>query len=164
LSRRRLAGLLPILAAIVLVAVALGAPRFTWANEGVIIDHPWSQPAAAAAAAAAAGTCTFVARPRPLRLASALAALLLLTLAAWQLRFRIDAVEEGLQKRTLAGSARFAWNELVRVEPRASEITVHSRDGGTITIATGRFAPEDRNRLERTIARRVKEASRQSSQ
>jgi hypothetical protein len=160
LSWRRLAGLLPLLAAIGLAGVALGAPRFTWANEGVIIDHPWSQPAAAAAAAAAAGSYAYLARPRPLRLASALAALLLLTLAAWQLRFRIDVVEDGLQRRTLAGSTSFAWKELVRVEPRASEITVHSRDGGTITIGTGRFAPEDRNRLERTIARRVKEASR----
>ncbi len=157
---RRHARLLPILAATLLAALALGAPRFTWANEGVIIDHPWSQPAAAAAAAVAAGASAFLARPRPLGVAAAaLAALLLVALAAWQVRFRIDAVEEGLQKRTLAGSVRFAWKERVRVEPRPSEITVHSRDGGTISIATGRFAPEDRNRLERTIARRVKEAS-----
>jgi hypothetical protein len=161
LTWRRLARLLPILAATLLAAVALGAPRFTWANEGVIIDHPWSQPAAAAAAAVAAGAYAFLARPRPLGVAAAaLAALLLLALAAWQLRFRIDAVEDGLQKRTLGGSVRFAWRELATVEPRANAITVRSRGGATLSIDTGRFAPEDRNRLERTIARRVKEASR----
>jgi hypothetical protein len=126
----------------------------------VIIDHPWSQAAAAGAAAVAAGVYAFLARPRSLGVACAVTALLLLALAAWKVRFRIDVVEDGLRKRTLAGSVRFAWNELVRVEPRASEITVHARDGGTISIATGRFAPDDRNRLERTIARRVKEASR----
>ena len=157
---RRLARLLPILAATLLAAVALGAPRFTWANEGVIIDHPWSQPAAAAAAAVATGAYAWLARPRSLGVASALAALILLALATWQLRFRIEAVEDGLRKRTLRSSVRFAWKELVSVEPRANAITVHSRGGGTISIATGRFAPEDRNRLERTIARRVKEASR----
>jgi hypothetical protein len=148
LTWRRLARLLPILAATLLAAVALGAPRFTWANEGVIIDHAWSQPAAAAAAAVAVGAYAWLARPRPLGVASALAAL------------RIEAVEDGLQKRTLRSSVRFAWTELVSVEPRANAITVHSRGGGTISIATGRFAPEDRNRLERTIARRVKEASK----
>ena len=49
--------------------------------------------------------------------------------------------------------------ELEAVEPRATAITLRSRDGRTIAIETSRFAPEDRNRLERTIARRVKEAA-----
>jgi hypothetical protein len=164
LTWRRLVRLLPLVAAIPLAAAALAAPRFTWANEGVIIDHPWSQPAAAAAAAVAAGCYAVLARPRPLRVAAALAALLMLALASWQLRFRVEAVEDGLQKRTLTGSVRLAWKELATVEPRAGALTVRARDGQVLSIATGRFAPEDRNRLERTIARRVMEASRESGQ
>jgi hypothetical protein len=55
---------------------------------------------------------------------------------------------------------RFAWGELEAVEPRANAINLRSRDGRSVVIETSRFAPEDRNRLERTIARRVKEAAR----
>ena len=70
--------------------------------------------------------------------------------------------EDGLEKRTLAGSVRLAWKELATVEPRSGAITVRARGGQILSIATARFAPEDRNRLERTIARRVIEASRAS--
>ena len=84
----------------------------------------------------------------------------MLGLASWQVRFRVQAVEDGLEKRTLAGSVRLAWKELATVEPRSGAITVRARGGQILSIATARFAPEDRNRLERTIARRVMEASR----
>ena len=83
-----------------------------------------------------------------------------MALAASQVRYRIDALEAGLQKRTLTGAVRFAWGELEAVEPRANAINLRSRDGRSVVIETSRFAPEDRNRLERTIARRVKEAAR----
>jgi hypothetical protein len=160
LTGRSALRLLPIVVALVLAAVALGAPRFTWANEGVIVDHPWTHPAAAVAGALAAGTAALLSRPRALAATLGCGGLLLLALAASQVRYRIDALEAGLQKRTLTGAVRFAWGELEAVEPRANAINLRSRDGRAVVIETSRFAPEDRNRLERTIARRVKEAAR----
>ena len=151
---------LPIVVALALAAVALGAPRFTWANEGVIVDHPWTHPAAAVAGALAAGAAALLSRPRALAATAGCGGLLLLALAASQVRYRIDALEAGLQKRTLTGAVRFAWGELEAVEPRANAINLRSRDGRSVVIETSRFAPEYRNRLERTIARRVKEAAK----
>ena len=63
LSSRRAARLLLLLLAAVLAALALGAPRFTWANEGVVIDHPRTQPAAALAAALSLGAAAFARAP-----------------------------------------------------------------------------------------------------
>jgi hypothetical protein len=160
LSSRRAARLLLLLLAAVLAALALGAPRFTWANEGVVIDHPRSQPAAALAAALSLGAAAWRARPRFWMAAAGLGALALALLAAQQAAFRLDAVEAGVRKRSLSGIAGLSWSDIEAVEPRDGSITLRARAGQTLVIATTRFAPDERVRLERTIARRVKDATR----
>ncbi len=143
-------------------AAALAAPRFTWENAGLAVQHPPHHGgaalvgAAALAAAALSGTRT----RRPVAALMLAAAAALATLGAQRLAWRVEAVEAGLHERTLAGWTRVAWREVELVEPRPNAIRLRARDGTTIAVATGSFAPEDRTRLERTIARRVKEAAR----
>jgi len=69
------------------------------------------------------------------------------------------AVEAGLHERTLTGWTRVAWREVELVEPRPRAIRLRARHGTSITVATRAFTAEDRTRLERTIARRVREAA-----
>jgi hypothetical protein len=146
------------LVAVALAGLALGAPRFTWANEGVRVEHPWVHAAAAALAALTLVAAAWRA-PRGHVAAACLGAILLAGLAAQRAAYRLDAVEAGIRGRSLAGSIGLAWREIEAVEPRAAAITLRARDGRTLVVATGRFAPDERVRLERTIARRVLEAS-----
>jgi hypothetical protein len=160
LSRRRAARLLLLLLAVVLTVLALGPPRFTWANDGVVVDHPRRQPVAALAAALALGAAAFGARPRVLMFAAGLGSAALAGLGARQLSFRLDAVESGVTQRSLGGVVQLRWSDVEAVEPRDGSLTLRARGGRTIVVATTRFAPDERVRLERTIARRVTEAAR----
>lgn len=160
MTRRRAVRLLLLLLAVALTTLALGAPRFTWANEGVRVEHPRAQPAAALGAALALGAAAFGARPRGLVVAAGLAAAALTGLAVHQLRWRLDAVAAGLHQRSLGGAVRLIWSDIEAVEPRDGTVTLRARDGTKLVIGTSSFAPDERIRLERTIARRVKEAAR----
>ena len=160
MTARRAARLLLPLVAVALTAVALGAPRFTWANDGVVVDHPRTQPLAALGAALALGAAAFGARPRWLVVAAGVGAMGLVGLGARRLAWRIDAVEAGFQERSLGRVVHLGWSDIEAVEPRDGSVTLRARGGTTVVIGTTRFAPDERIRLERTIARRVLEAAR----
>lgn len=159
-GRSALRLLLLVTAALALAALAFAGPRFRWANDGLILDYPWTQPAAAACAAAVAAAAACVPGPRALRAAAAVLGVVLLWLGASRLVFRVEIVESGVHERSLLGRVRLGWGDLARVEPRPGATLLVSRDGRSVQIATRRVAPEDRNRLERTIARRLTEAAR----
>lgn len=160
MSKRGAARLLLLLLAVVLTALALGPQRFTWANDGVVVDHPRTQPAAALAAALALGATALGMRPRFIVVAAWLGSAALVGLGARQLAFRLDAVEAGLHQRSLGGVVELRWSDIEAVEPRNGSVTLRARGGQKLVIGTTRFAPDERTRLERTIARRVKEAAR----
>jgi hypothetical protein len=160
LSRGRAARPLLLLLAATLAALALGRPRFTWANEGVGVSHPPAQAAFALGAACALGAAAWAVRPRWLAVAGALGAAALVVLFADRLAFRLDAVETGVRQRSLGGSVELSWPEVAAVEPRPGSVTLHARNGRRLVIGTSGFAPDERVRLERSIARRVKEAAK----
>jgi len=160
LTGRRAVRLLLLLVALGLATLALGAPRFTWANEGVRVDHPRAQALAAFGAGLALGAAGLRSQRRVLVAGAALGAIALAGLGAQRLAFRIDAVADGLHERTLGGDQRLAWGEIEAIEPGAGAVTLRARDGRAVVIATSDFAPDERLRLERTIARRVREATR----
>jgi hypothetical protein len=160
LTAGRAIRLLLLLVAVALTVLALGAPRFTWANDGVVIDHPRRQPLAALGAALALGVAAFRARPRSLVVAAGAGAVALVALGARQLAWRIDAVETGFHERSLGSAVQLGWSEIEVVEPREGTVTLRARNGQKVVIGTARFAPDERIRLERTIARRVREATR----
>ncbi len=139
---------------------AFGSPRFTWQNEGLRVDHPPRQGAAALVAASAVAAAALSGRSRPVAAAGLVAAAALGVLAVSRLAWKVEAVQDGLHERTIAGRTRIAWSDVERVEPRPETIRLRARDGTEIVVSTRGFAAEDRTRLERTIARRVREAAR----
>ena len=160
MSSRRAVRLLLLALSAVLILVALGPPSFTWANDGVRVQHPWAQGLAALGAALALAAAALGARPRGLQIAAGAAATALVGLSAQRLAWRIDAIDSGLHRRSLGGSLSLRWSEIEAVEPRDGSLTLRGRDGTRLVIATARFAVDERIRLERTIARRVKESAR----
>jgi hypothetical protein len=141
-------------------AVALAAPRFTWENAGLTVQHPPHQGAAALVGATALAATALSGTRRPAAVFALAAACAVAALGAQRLAWRVEAVEAGLHERTLTGWTRVAWREVELFDPRPDAIRLRARSGTSITVATRGFAAEDRTRLERTIARRVKEASR----
>ena len=160
MSSRRAVGLLLLVLALVLTFVAFGSPSFTWGNEGVRVQHPWAQAVAAfGAALALAGAAFGFERPAP-RVALRAA----LPPRSWAFP---PTTWPGASKRSrrastsarLRGAVSLSWNEIVAVEPSVGAVTLRSRSGKRLVIGTSRFEPDERVRLERTIARRVKEAA-----
>jgi hypothetical protein len=144
-------------AAAAAVVAVVAAPRVLWQNAGPRVDYPW--PAAAAALLGAlvlAGLASSLGpRGRTLALASALA----LALRAGHLfAYVVTATEEGIIQRDLTGSASVAWREIIRVDLEPAHIVVQGRNG-TLRIPTHRISGEDRARLERTVSRRVRQAT-----
>jgi hypothetical protein len=140
--------------------VALGSPRFTWENAGLRVDHPPQLGAAAALAAAAVVCATWSARPRAARVVGLAAGAVLAVLAAHRFAWRVEALDAGLRERTLAGWNTMAWSDVEAVESSATVIRLRGRKGNRLDLATRGFGAEDRTRLERTIARRIREAPR----
>ena len=158
-SRTAVRATLLVLAAVGTVA-AFGPPRFTWQNEGLRIDHPPLRAVAALVAAAAVAAAGLSGRSRPAAVAGIASAMALAVLAADRLAWRVEAVQDGLHERTIAGSRAIGWSDVERVEPRPDALRLRARDGTEIVVGASGFAPEDRTRLERTIARRVREGAR----
>lgn len=150
----RAAGLIAALAGL---ALAFGAPRFTWSNAGLEVRHPPIRGLAPLVGAAALGLGVLGPQPRALRFAGIALGAGLTALGAQRLLYRLDAVQTGLAQRDLAGATRLAWVDIDRVESRPFELVVTGKDGTRLSVTTARFLPEDRARLERTIARRVRE-------
>jgi hypothetical protein len=141
------------------VPVALGPPRFTWENDGLRLQHPATQGVAALLGAGALLAAALPLRPRALAALGLAAACGLALLGAQRFVWRVEAVEAGLHERTLSGWTRIAWRDVERLDSRPGAVVLRSRGGPTVTLATRGFGGEDRTRLERTIARRLKEAS-----
>jgi hypothetical protein len=139
---------------------AFGSPRFTWENAGLRVDHPPHRGAAALLAAAAFAGAALSGRSRPTAAVGLAAAAALGLLGAHRLAWRIEAVEGGLHERTIAGWTRLAWSDVELVEPRPEALRLRARGGREVVVSARGFSTEDRTRLERTIARRVREAAR----
>jgi len=137
-----------------------GPPSFTWVNDGLRVHYSWRHPVAAAAAAAGAAVLGLSLRRPVARTALALLALGALLLAADRLRYRLEAGGEGIAERSLLGSTRMAWSEVGRVDSRADGLVVTAVSAARISVPTRGWPPHDVAQLERTIARRVREAAR----
>ena len=141
-------------------AVAFGAPRLTWENAGLRVEHPPHQGAAALLGAAALAGATLSGRSRVATVVGLAAAAALGALGAQRLAWRVEAIEAGLHERTLTGWTRIAWRDVEAVQPGPDALRLQARGGTVIAVSTRGFAAEDRTRLERTVARRVREAPR----
>ncbi len=132
------------------------APRFVWLNTGLHIAHRWPVWAAALAAACGAGVAASALRGKPRKAAWALAVFSLANALHLGL-YDVGAEDAGLSVQGLFGATTLPWKDVSRVDSGTRWIFVWGKDDSRVRIDAAAFAPEDRARLDRTIARRVKE-------
>lgn len=156
---RRAGPALLLAVAVLGTVLALGTPRFTWLSSGLRIDHPWPRGVAALAGSLGLVVLAWATPRTAARLVLAFLASGLLVLGLDRLAWRVDASDASLARRSLLGSQNVRWNDVAHVQLTDSAIVVTARDATRLGIGTARFHPDDRARLERTIARRVREAS-----
>jgi len=131
-------------------------PRFVWLNSGVHVSHLWPVWAAAVAAALGAGLAAWALKGKP-RIAAIALAVFALASALHLGLYDVGAEDAGLTERGLLGTTRLAWKDVSRVDSGSRWIFVFGKDESRVRIDAASFAAEDRARLDRTIARRVKE-------
>jgi hypothetical protein len=135
-------------------------PRLTLSNAGIRVDHSLAAPLFALLAAAGAATLAYTLRQRALRGVAALAAAALLLFGLDRAAFRIEADDSGLAVRGLTGARRAPWREVTEVRSEQQGLTIVSRDRPALRMGTGSLSPEQRASLERTIARRLRDAQK----
>ena len=132
------------------------APRFVWLNSGVHIAHLWPVWAAAVLAGLGAGLAAWSLRGMARKAGLALAVLSLASALHLAL-YDVGAENAGLSERGLFGTTTLAWKDVSRVDSGTRWIFVWGKDESRVRVDAASFNPEDRARLDRTIARRVKE-------
>jgi hypothetical protein len=95
---------------------------------------------------------------RWLRLLGALACLGFAIFGLDRLLYRLEAGPEALSSRGLLGLRVIPWREVDQVQTGPDTVAVAGRGGVRIQVRTSGFGPDQRASLERTIARRVREA------
>src|SRR5262245_50441795 len=127
--------------------------RFTWSNTGLFVDYPgaaWGGALAAGLGAAlAAAACS-----RFARIAAALVAAATLAYGLHLSRFRVAIEDAGASERGLVQTTSIPWSQVSRVENGSRLIVVWGLGEDHVRIDAGGFPPEERARLERTLARR----------
>ncbi len=143
--------------------LSLGPPRMLWLNTGLRIAYAWTRGAGALAAAAGAAGLAAALRPRAGRVVAGVVAVLLAAFAAERFAYRADVVEDAIAVRTLAGASRLPWTDVTHVESILGAMTVITA-GKTLSVPTSSLSAEQRAALERTVARRVREAGTPSTE
>jgi hypothetical protein len=157
--RRRLAPVLLSAAILAAAWLAFGPARVTWLNSGLRIDYPWPRGAAALLATAGCALLAALLHHRLLRLGAAVLALIGLLFGLHLLAYRLEAGEGGITLGGVLGSTTIAWTDVTRVDTGARALVITDRAEAQVRVGTSDLAPDERARLERTIARRVKEGS-----
>ena len=137
---------------------AWGAPRLTLSNAGLGIDYPALRSLALLGAAAVAAVLVFVLPRRALGVLALVAVTGFSILGLHRLAYRLEVGPAGVSVRDLRGSRRLAWRDVTRVEPDPHSLLLQGRGGDRALIDTSGFTPEQRASIERTVARRVREA------
>ena len=151
-----------ILAGLVLVAGvpwAFGPPHAVWLNAGLRIDYPWHRSVAALAAAAGAFTMAALFRATFMRMLAGFLGVAALVLAAALVFYRLEALDAGLREGGLLGTTDLPWPTVASVEQEPNALAVRDASGHLIRIDTGVLTADQRASLERTISRRVREAT-----
>ena len=146
---------------VILVAGALGAagaPRMTLLNTGLRIEYPWARGLGALGVALGLGLIALALPRRWMRWIAAVAAVVATAFALGRLAYRLDAGDGGVVDRGLLGATRLAWRDVRRVDTGPALILIWGPGDAQVRVDTSSFSPEQRATLERTIARRVREA------
>lgn len=158
MNRRRAVDLAAAVAALGALALSMGPPRLIWLNEGPRLDYPWGRAAAGAIAVLAVGVLAFQRRSPAARVLLGVVALGVLAWAADRALYSVLAGEPALSVRTLVGSRAISWKDVQGVDLHPDQLVIRSAEG-PLVISTQGINPVDRPRFERTLSRRVREAT-----
>ena len=138
--------------------VGAGAPRLTLRNDAILIDYPAQVGLALIAAAALVAIGASRAR-RAGRFTLVALALSFAGLGTGRLAYSMVASGEELRQKSLFGSRVLAWKTISRVDLEAGRIVAWGAGDTRIRVGTARLTADQRASLERTISRRVYEAT-----
>ena len=138
---------------------SMGSPRLTLTNAGLIVEYPWFRGLGAIVAAAGAALAFLSVEGRWKRAVALAFAAVAVGVGAHLLAYRLEADADGISFRGLGGRRVIAWPVVSRVEGGPGGIVVAGADDNRIELDTTDFRPDQRASVERTIARRVKDAS-----
>lgn len=150
-------GALACIVAVTLGTLSAGPPRFTLLNTAIVIAYPWTRGAAALGCAVAFALFAVTLSRPALRALLLLVALLPVAVGWHLLLYRLEAAQRGLTSRGALGSTTLPWNEIRSVSLGSGAVVVQG-ESATIRIDTADFSPDQRGALERSVARRVREA------
>jgi hypothetical protein len=145
-------------AALAAFLLSLGPPRLVWLNEGPRLDYPSGHAAAAALAAVALVVLGLLRKSGLARALFAVAALYALASAIDLALYSVLAAEPALTVRTLAGTRAIPWKDVLGIDLLPDQLVIRSATG-PLVISTQGINPVDRPRFERTLSRRVREAT-----
>jgi hypothetical protein len=157
----RFPGAVPVLAftaATAATALAFAPPEVLWLNAGPTIKYPWTAGAGALIGAIVLAGLGLQAKGTWQRAVALVLAGLLVVWSCELFVYRLNVTASGLAQRGLTGSSSIPWRGVTGVELEPRHIAVQGPKE-TVRIPTHRISPEDRARLERTIARQVREAT-----
>jgi hypothetical protein len=146
-------------AALVLLPLALGAPRLTLLNAALRVDFAWMVVAAAGAMTALLASATAMAPRRLARVALGCLTVAAVLFGAARLRYRLEVQPDGLHARELTGATAVAWSEVTHVDRGTEAIVVWGQGDAQIRVDTARFEGDQRAALERALARRIVEST-----
>lgn len=146
-------------------ALSRTQPHLTMLNSALVIAWPARASIEYACASLGALLLALSLGRRGPALARLAAWMLMLTLAfvgAQRTRLRLTLDAFGIERRELLGSTRVPWAEVTRVETGSVALVVWAGDR-QVRVDTDAFAPELRATVERSVARRVREARPQTA-
>ena len=135
-----------------------GPPVLTLLNTGLSVHHPWRHPVGALGATAGAALLAWASPRRWAQIIFVALGALSIVVAIHLTAYRIDADQTGLASRGLFGATRIPWPDVAGVDGDANQVVVTGKDQTKIRVDTTDFRPDQRATLDRTIARRVREA------
>ncbi len=96
---------------------------------------------------------------RALRVLACVLALACGATALARATFRVRVDEVGLSARGLFGTTLVAWRDVTRVEQGSAQLVAWGRDERQVRVPVAGWREDQRAALERSIARRVREAA-----
>ena len=139
--------------------LSTGEPRFAWHNTTLVVDYARTRWLSALAAALGACLAAWTAPRWWIRLALLGVAAAAAGIGLHRGLYRLEADSVSLVQRGIFGTDRVAWKDVSRVESGPAVAVVWGAPDRQVRIRTGDLLAEDRAILDRTVARRVREAN-----
>jgi len=136
-----------------------GATSLVVLNDGMRIFYPWSRGLGTLLCAAGLVLLTIAVQKTWLSVIGLLLGAVAAGGAAYQWTYRVDADADAIAARSFFVRRAVSWREITHVGTDPTLVVLQGPGGRKVAIDTTDFLPSQRQRLSRTITRRINEAS-----